>query len=70
MGCFETVIFGIDDIEYATRNRENLINYIRSINVTIEDERYEEFLLLNGIFNTKTFGRARKRIQNFKDDSK
>jgi len=69
-GYFETVIFGIDDIEYATRNRENLINYIRSINVTIEDERYEEFLLLNGIFNTKTFGRARKRIQNFKDDSK
>ena len=67
-GIFEIERFNINQLEYATRKRDNLINLIASMNVEITDPRYEEFLSANGIFNIQKVkevqGFSRKRTNN------
>ena len=60
-GIFEIERFNINQLEYATRKRDNLINLIASMNVEITDPRYEEFLSANGIFNIQKV----KEVQGF-----
>lgn len=60
-GIFEIERFHINQLEYATNKRDNLINLLTSINQEINDPRYEEFLSANGIFNIE----KTKEIQNF-----
>ncbi|MBO4601408.1 MAG: hypothetical protein J5634_04175 [Bacilli bacterium] len=50
-GSFELVRFDMYQLEYATTNRANLLHIIGSIDKEINDPRYDDFLIANGIFN-------------------